>query len=68
MESEIGDFVLRRAEGVYSYQLAVVVNDAWKRITYIVRDADLLYSAPHQIYLQKLLEYAALAIYPCLWL
>ena len=68
MESEISDFVLRRAEGIYRYQLAVVVDDAWKRITYMVRDDDLLYSAPRQIYLQKLLEYAALAIYPCLWL
>jgi glutamyl-Q tRNA(Asp) synthetase len=68
VESEISDFVLRRAGGIYSYQLAVVVDDAWKRITYIVRDDDLLYSTPHQIYLQKLLKYAALAIYPCLWL
>ncbi|SFM61470.1 glutamyl-Q tRNA(Asp) synthetase [Nitrosomonas communis] len=57
VESEIGDFVLRRADGIYTYQLAVVVDDAWQGMTHIVRGVDLLHSTPRQIYLQKLLGY-----------
>lgn len=57
VESEIGDFILRRADGIYSYQLAVVVDDAWQEVTHIVRGADLLHSTPRQIYLQKLFGY-----------
>lgn len=56
VENEIGDFVLQRADGIYSYQLAVVVDDAWQGITHIVRGADLLHSTSRQIYLQKLLS------------
>jgi glutamyl-Q tRNA(Asp) synthetase len=53
---ECGDFVLQRADGVYAYQLAVVVDDADQAITHIVRGADLLTSSPRQIVLQQALS------------
>lgn len=53
---DIGDFVLKRADGIYAYQLAVVVDDALQGVTDIVRGADLLDSTPRQIYLQRTLR------------
>ena len=58
LEQEIGDFaVMQVGTGIFSYQLAVVVDDEVQGITHVVRGADLLDSTPRQIYLQRLLGY-----------
>lgn len=54
---EVGDFILKRRDGLFAYQLAVVVDDALQGMTHIVRGADLLDNTPRQLYLQQLLKY-----------
>ena len=61
LETDPGDFVLLRpGSGIFSYQLAVVVDDQAQGVTHVVRGADLLDSTPRQIYLQQLLGYRRL--------
>ncbi|RQO33082.1 tRNA glutamyl-Q(34) synthetase GluQRS [Herminiimonas sp. KBW02] len=57
LSTEVGDFVLKRADGFWAYQLAVVVDDAEQGVTHIVRGTDLLESTGRQIYLQRMLGY-----------
>jgi glutamyl-Q tRNA(Asp) synthetase len=58
LNADVGDFVLRRVDGIFAYQLAVVVDDARQGVTHIVRGADLLSNTARQIYLQGVLGYA----------
>jgi glutamyl-Q tRNA(Asp) synthetase len=57
IEKQCGDFIIKRRDGLFAYQLAIVVDDAMQNISEIVRGGDLLDSTPRQIYLQQLLHY-----------
>jgi glutamyl-Q tRNA(Asp) synthetase len=56
LSREVGDFILKRADGLFAYQLAVVVDDAHQGITHVVRGEDLTDNTPRQIHLQRLLD------------
>ena len=53
LQSETGDFIIKRADGYFAYHLATAIDDACQNITEVVRGLDLLESTPRQVYLQK---------------
>ena len=57
LASHCGDFIVRRRDGAWAYQLAVVVDDAYMGVTEVVRGRDLLLSAPQQMYVARLLGF-----------
>lgn len=59
LAKECGDFILRRADGAWAYQLAVVVDDALMGVTEVIRGRDLLQSVPQQLYLYEILGFEA---------
>jgi len=61
LDADVGDFVIRRKDELFAYQLAVVADDEFQRITHIVRGWDLLESTPRQIFLQRVLSYRELS-------
>ena len=58
LKTAVGDFVIRRRDGLFAYQLAVVVDDAEQQVTHVVRGSDLYDSTPRQVYLQRVLQLA----------
>ncbi len=60
IKQTVGDFVLLRKDGLFAYQLAVVVDDAFQQISHIIRGSDLLNSTARQIYLQQVLGFSQL--------
>lgn len=59
LATQVGDFIIRRKDGAWAYQLAVVVDDALMGITEVVRGRDLLLSSPQQMYVARLLGFAS---------
>ncbi len=57
LQSDVGDFIIKRKDGLYAYQLAVVVDDAFQEITHVIRGIDLIDSTHRQMHLQSLLQY-----------